>query len=216
MTLHFEQYPKQVDFKPKNLIIFLHGYGSNAQDLITLAPELTGAIKDAVFISPNAPFAFEGRSYGAHQWYSLFDRSSDSILKGFNEALPILEDFVGRSLKDFGLTYSDLILIGFSQGGMMAIQSSLVREGKIKAVISCSGYVVDHGKFKNDIKSKPPTLMTHGEEDEVVSFRIFKKSLQLLEKSGLKVEHHISKGLGHGIDFECIKSMQKFIGQYNK
>lgn len=210
MNLKFEQYPSKINSKPKKLVIFLHGYGSNAQDLITLSPEFEKYIDGAVYISPNAPFSYEGGEYGGYQWYSLIDRDPDKLLEGFNKALPVLEDFINIQLKNFSLVYSDLILIGFSQGGMMTLQSSLVREHKICSAISFSGYIVNHKNFYQDIRSRPPIFMSHGKRDTVVPFNASTSSVDLLQRCNLTVEHYIAPKLGHGIDLACIQAAGSF------
>ena len=211
MNLSFEQFPKQLNFQPKKLVIFLHGYGSNAQDLISLAPEIQGHFDNIVFVSPNAPFSFEGRANNAYQWYSLVDRRDEVLLKGFYEALPILENFIKEQLQKFNLNYSDLILAGFSQGGMIALQSSIVRSKPVQCAISFSGYIINHKNFNDEIKSRPPIFMTHGDQDSIVPLKAYKGSLQLLTDSGLSVDSYLAKGLGHGIDFNCIDKTIKFL-----
>lgn len=211
MNLNFEQFPKSLNFNPKNLIIVLHGYGSNAKDLISLAPEFSQTLENLVIISPNAPFNFEMMFPDAYQWYSLFDRSTEAMLEGFYKAFPILKQFIEEQLQRFGLKYKDVILAGFSQGGMMAIHSGILLQQPIKGIMSFSGYGLVDSKLEKNLEIKPKILLCHGNMDMVVLPKSFYDTKEYLASLGFEVSAKMSEGLAHGIDMRCIEKAKEFL-----
>lgn len=196
---------------PSTLVILLHGYGSNADDLISLAPDLSQSIDNALFVSPNAPFDFEGGFFGGYQWYSLMDRSTDVMLAGYRKAKPILNEFIIEQLTKHNLTYKDLVLCGFSQGGMMALHYALESAQEVKGVISFSGYLLGYDGFSNTVMSKPKTLITHGDMDAVVPYEAFEFTESMLNSLDVDCTSFTAHGLGHGIDYGCLKAAQRFL-----
>lgn len=209
MSLQFREFI--TTDSPKRLMILLHGYGSNADDLISLAPDLVDALPDTNFISPNAPFKFEAGFGNAYQWYSLIDRSESAKFAGALEASPYLVEFINQQLKRFNLGYADLILSGFSQGGMMTLHNAIRFEEKILAAICFSGYLCDLDNLDSAIKSRPNILITHGDEDNVVPIEAAKNALAALIENNVPVEHFYSRGLGHGIDNACLRKTKEFL-----
>ncbi len=205
------QYPKHIS-NPEHLVIFLHGYGANGQDLLSLSPELEAALPNSVFVSPDAIYPFEGGFFGGYQWYSLMDRSDKAMLAGAKNAAPYIDQFIDEQLAKFRLPASKLILVGFSQGGMMATYVGLRRKEKIAAVISFSGYMLANDNLEKEIKTKPPVLLTHGEEDNVVPPQAIGLAASRLEALEIDVESHLIPHLGHGIDLKAIEFAKKFIG----
>ncbi len=201
--------PKSVN-KPKALVMLLHGYGSNARDLISLAPDLENYIEDAIFISPNAPFRFEGGTVGAYQWYGLSDRSNASILEGYQTAKPILDAFIKEQLHEHNLTMDKLILMGFSQGGMMTLHYGSESKDELMGIVSFSGYIINDGNFAAKVGSKPRTLITHGDFDMVVPFEAYKYAVGTLKELDFPVTGYQASGLGHGIDYGCLGAAQEF------
>jgi phospholipase/carboxylesterase len=196
---------------PKQLVVFLHGYGSNGADLISLAPEFYQVLPDAHFVSPDAPYPFEGGLYGAFQWYGFADRSDAGMLNNAKSVEGELNGFIDRQLARFKLKDKDLIVMGFSQGAMMAIHNVYRRPHKAKAVVSFSGFMAGLREFKKEVKSKPPILITHGTNDTIVPFKALDIMVNTLTQLDIKVTEHVSEGLGHGIDAECIEAAQKFL-----
>ncbi len=195
----------------KKLVVLLHGYGSNSEDLISLAPDFMDILPDANFISPNAPLNFEGGGWGAYQWYSLADRSDVAMYKGASAASEILVQFIDAQLERLNLSYDAVILAGFSQGGMMTIHNALRFPKKILAAISFSGYLSGENYLANEIKSRPPLFLTHGTEDTIVPYFALKHSIDKLHKHGVDAKSYSAKGLSHGIDIGCIRAAKTFL-----
>jgi phospholipase/carboxylesterase len=208
-NLTFYEYPLRRKALPKYLMILLHGYGSNGEDLISLAPDFAEAIPDMHFVSPDAPFKFEG-GFTGYQWYSLMDRSTEKMQEGADHALPILNNFIDTQLERFQLDESKLFLCGFSQGAMMAIYSGLKRATPCAGVLSFSGYVLDNN-FEPEIKARPEIFLSHGQQDRIVLLNTFTKTKERLEDFHIPITSHVSPSLAHGIDFSCIDAAKKFL-----
>jgi phospholipase/carboxylesterase len=197
------------DGKPKKLVIFLHGYGSNGDDLITLAHHFKQAVPDSCFISPNAPFPCAGAPFG-FQWFDLSVFQDEFLLKGLNSAVPILENFIKEQLARFSLQMKDLILIGFSQGTMMALHSAIRLDEKIAGVVGFSGGCVT-SDLTHELKSKPKILLIHGTDDEVVPSQRSINSVAELEKYGVDAQVELLDNLGHSIDLRSLNFATKFL-----
>lgn len=209
--LNFTTYQIDTESHPNKIVVLLHGYGSNSKDLISMASDLAPYIKNAIFISPDAPFDYENDMHDAYQWYSLQNRSDSSILKGYSDAKPILHQFLLKRLSEFNLSFKDLILLGFSQGGMMALHYTIESDQDLMAAISCSGYIVDNKNLEKGVKTSCPILMTHGDSDNVVSFETYHNSFNRLKSLELNISTYLAKGLGHGINYACLNQIQKFL-----
>lgn len=196
--------------KPDKMVIFLHGVGSDGFDLINLADEFAEDLENAIFLSPNAPFKYDQFPSG-YQWFSLSDYSEEKLYKGIEQALPILQNYIDVNLAKYELSYKDLILIGFSQGTMMAMQMAPRLKEACLAVICFSGALVSPKMLKNNIMSKPPFFLSHGSDDMVVPVSMHISAQEALKNMGFYVEDHIIEQLGHGISLEAIDLAKKFI-----
>lgn len=197
--------------KVKNIIFLLHGYGSNDADLQSIAPELEQHAKDTLIITPQAPFNHEGGVPGGFQWYSLAQLSNDIFVEEAKKIYPLVEELIEYKMKEYDLSYKDVVLAGFSQGAMITQYVGFRLPGKLKGVIMLSGYMADHDTLQSEIKHKPPTLILHGKMDLVVPDRALDDARETLSDLGVKVETHKLEGLGHGINFEAIEKIEGFL-----
>ena len=196
--------------KPRQLVVLLHGLGADGNDLIGLAPYWAPLLPDAEFVSPDAPFPCDMAPFG-RQWFSLQDRSPESILAGVRAAAPILDAFVDDALAARGLDESHLALVGFSQGTMMSLYVGL-RRGKAPAgILGYSGALVGAQTLAEEILSHPPVLLVHGNADEVVPFQALAMATEGLKAAGVPVEQLVRPGLGHGIDEEGLRRGGEFL-----
>ncbi len=197
---------------PTKLVVFCHGVGSDGDDLIGLAPYFQKVLPDARFISPNAPFQFDAAPAG-YQWFSLQDMSQDARTKGTQKAAPILNAFIDEQLAALGLTDKDLALIGFSQGTMMALHVGLRRAQACAGIVGYSGMLIDADNLANEIVSKPPVLLCHGQADEIVPFDFMPAALAVLRENGVSAEGLGRPGVGHGLDDDGIKAGMFFLAE---
>ncbi|MFN7038244.1 MAG: alpha/beta hydrolase [Alphaproteobacteria bacterium] len=195
--------------KPKQLVIFLHGYGSNGADLISLAREFSQTLPDAQFISTNAPFTCEESVFG-FQWFSLKYRDEDYLFSGLEKASILLNEFIDQQLERFSFTEDNLILIGFSQGTMMALHVG-PRRNKACKIIGYSGILIKGQKLLTEAKSKPKILMIHGKLDYVLEHKYFESSILALKNLSFPVDAYSYNDLGHTIDYRGIAVAQDFL-----
>ena len=194
----------------KQIIILLHGVGSDGDDLIGLAPYFQKILPDALFVSPNAPYAFDMASQG-YQWFSLQEMTPETRLAGTQTATPILNSFIDDQLKMTGLYEKNLALIGFSQGSMMALHVGLRRKKTIAGILGYSGMLVGPDLLGESIRSRPPVFLSHGDADDVVPISALSEAVSALEAVDISVSHHTIPGLGHGLDDESIKMGMDFL-----
>lgn len=199
--------------EPKQIIVFVHGYGADGHDLISLAPFFAEHFPDAAFVSPNAPYPCEMSPFG-RQWFSLVDRNHDVLLENTREAAPIFQHFLDDLLARFELTADKLALIGFSQGSMMSLYAAPRRGEQLAGVVGFSGVCRGGDLLANELRSKPPICLIHGDRDEVVPYDCLEFSRATLANAGIPVEAHTRKGLGHGIDEEGIEIAIRFLKQH--
>lgn len=181
----------------KRLVIFLHGYGADGNDLISLAELLD--LPDTQFLSPHAPFPCEMSPYG-RQWFSLMDRSPETMHAGARAAAPLLDAYLDAQLTRFALEPSHVALVGFSQGAMMSLYAAPRRAETIGGIVGISGALVGAESLAAEAKSKPPICLIHGDADDVVPFAAMAQAEKALRAYGCQVESHARARLGHGID----------------
>ncbi len=187
------------DRRPKELVILLHGLGADGNDLISLAPMFAQVLPEAAFVSPNAPFPCDMAPFG-RQWFSFQDRDPAAVLAGVRTAATPLDAFIDAELERAGLPDARLALLGFSQGTMIALHTAIRRARPCAAVIGYSGALVGPELMAEELRSRPPVLLVHGDADEVVPFPSMAAAEQALRAEGFLVHVAARPGLGHGID----------------
>lgn len=197
--------------RPKQLVVLLHGVGADGNDLIGLAPYWNQALPEAEFIAPHAPFPCDMAPFG-YQWFSLLDRSPESLIKGLRTAAPPLSAFLDRVLADRQLPPSRLALVGFSQGTMMALHVALRRVPALACVVGYSGALLE-SDGSTEVVARPPVLLVHGEADEVVPVQALTASAAALGGLGVSVQSTIRPELGHSIDMEGMRLGANFIAE---
>ena len=198
--------------KPEQVVLLLHGVGSDGDDLINLATYFGRVLPKAVFIAPNAPFRFDGGPMG-FQWFSLADPSKEKKLEGVKMAAPILNALIDHLLAELGLDESKMALIGFSQGTMMALHVGPRRVKPLAGIIGYSGALVGDELLASEIKSKPPVLLMHGEADPVVPPDLMYHAEDTLKAAGVPVAAYLSPNLGHGLDDMGIQLGMEFLAE---
>jgi len=184
---------------PRQLVVLLHGRGANGHDLIGLAPVLAEHFPDALFLAPDAPQPVDLAPVGL-QWFSLTERTPETIAAGVRSAAPAVDAFLDYHLAQHGLTDADLALFGFSQGCMMALHVGLRRAAAPAAVMGYSGLLAAPDALADEITVRPPVLLVHGEADEIVPHAALPAAEAALRDAGVAVEAVSRPGLGHGID----------------
>lgn len=194
---------------PDALVVLLHGYGSNGEDLISLARMIQPALPNAAFVAPNAPSQIPHMA-AAYQWWPIETFSMAERAAGVAAAAPMLDAFLTAELEAAGLPSNRLLLVGFSQGTMMALHVGLRRTETVAGIVGISGMLVAPDHLQADIRSRPPVLLIHGTEDEVVPFRSMDLANAALTAAGVGVEMHVSPGLGHSVGQDGLEAAAAF------
>ena len=195
---------------PKQIVLLLHGYGSSGADLITLAPHWQRDLPDALFLAPNAPQRLSNLSSG-YQWWPLSAFTPQALASGAASAAPAIEAFMERKLHQYGLTESNLAIVGFSQGTMMALHVGLRRPRQVAAIIGYSGMLTGGHELSQLPITKPPVLLVHGSADPVVPVAALHAAKTQLEHLGVDVTAHISPGVGHSVDPAGLRTGGEFV-----
>jgi phospholipase/carboxylesterase len=199
----------------RQLVVFLHGYGADGNDLINIGQEWQQYLPQAAFVSPHAPEPCAEAPTG-RQWFPLTRRDPNERWIGVSKAAPGLQRFLDAELERHKLPPSALALVGFSQGTMMALHAGLRRVTAPAAIVGYSGLLVvppegDLEAFAAEIKSPPPVLLVHGDRDELIPAQALFQATQGLAALGVSAEWHLSAGIGHGIDAEGLRHGGEFL-----
>jgi len=201
----------------KQLVVFLHGYGADGNDLIEIGRAWQSLLPDAAFVSPHAPRPC-GQAPVGREWFPLTFRDPGERWRGVNQAAPVLNAFLDAELARRKLPASALTLVGFSQGTMMSLHVGLRRPVPPKAIVGYSGMLVvpedvDPERFAAEIKSRPPVLLVHGDQDPLIPVQALLQAVQGLASLEVPVQWHISPGIGHGIDQEGLRHGGEFLAK---
>lgn len=180
-----------------HLVVLLHGYGADGNDLIGLAPHWQRMLPTAAFVAPNAPEPCAGAPMG-YQWFSISRIDPHEMARGVESAAPLLNDFLDAELKRLGLTGDRMALVGFSQGTMMSLHVGLRRAAKPAAIVGFSGMLAGEAPALGP--DAPPILLVHGDADPMIPVGAVFDAAGKLGRAGGCVQWHVSPGLGHSID----------------
>ncbi len=198
MNLHYLVQEPKVKHDKNPLLLLLHGYGSNEEDLFSFAPELPD---DSYVISVRAPYDLQ--PYG-HAWYAIhFDADENKFSDNVQakQSVEIIASFIDEIVKQYPIDTENVTLIGFSQGAILSYATALTYPKKISKVVALSGYfnqeilpevidtkAISHLKF----------FVSHGSVDQVIPVDWARKAKPALENLGLEVEYQ-EYPIGHGV-----------------
>lgn len=186
----------------RSCVVFLHGYGANGADLLGLADPLGEHLPDTLFVSPDAPEACAGAPFG-FQWFPIpwIDGSSEEeSMAGMTRAVNDLNAFLDALMVDEDLLPEQVALVGFSQGTMMSLHVGPRREDELAGIVGFSGRLLAPESLADEFQSKPPILLIHGDQDDVVPVQSLPEAAEALQEAGFKeVFAHIMEGTAHGI-----------------
>ncbi|MEL7000698.1 MAG: dienelactone hydrolase family protein [Pseudomonadota bacterium] len=185
----------------KSLVILLHGYGADGNDLFGIAEPLSQHMPDTAFRAPNAPQRSTMNPMG-YQWFPIpwLDGSSEEARdQGFKEAVTALNAYLDASMAEEGVTAENTALIGFSQGTMMSLYVAPRRSESVAGVVGFSGRLIPGDDLASEAVVKPPILLIHGDMDEMINVSEMSAAESALREAGFDVTSHISRGIGHGI-----------------
>ncbi|WP_068116457.1 alpha/beta hydrolase [Tropicimonas marinistellae] len=185
----------------KQVVIFVHGYGADGNDLLGLAEPLAPHLPDTAFYAPDAPERCVGNPFG-YQWFPIpwLDGSSEEAAQtSMAASVSDLNAFIDKVLVDEGVTADRLILLGFSQGTMMSLHVAPRRAEAIAGIVGFSGRLMEPEKLAEEARVKMPVLLLHGDQDDVVPFASLQQAAEALSTAGFETYAFVMKGTAHGI-----------------
>jgi phospholipase/carboxylesterase len=212
MRLDGPRLPPAAGGAPRQLVVFLHGYGADGNDLIGLGREWARLLPHAAFVSPHAPEPCSMSPTG-RQWFNLTFRDAGELVRGVAQAAPTLDAFLDAELKRHNLPGHALGLVGFSQGAMLALGLGLKRQPAPAAIVGYSGALASVEALPQDPSKAPAILLVHGDLDEVIPVDAMFMAREQLARAGVAVEWHVAQGIGHGIDQRGLQLGGSFLKQ---
>ncbi|MBE7648348.1 phospholipase [Tenacibaculum finnmarkense genomovar ulcerans] len=200
--------PKQATTNPP-LLILLHGYGSNEDDLFSFAQELP---EDLLIVSAQAPYQMGG---GAFAWYAInFDavKGKFSDLEQAATSVTKIASFIDKIKEKYNTNPDKTFVLGFSQGAILSYALSLNYPNKVQHVIALSGYI-DENLIKNQQENTKITTdyyISHGTVDQVIPVDWARKAPVFLEENNLKNDYS-EYNVGHGVAPQNFYSFKTWI-----
>ncbi len=206
MSLFYKVREPKTAIENPNLLILLHGYGSNEEDLFSFAEELPDEL---LIISARAPYEM---GHGGYAWYAInFDASNEkfSDLEQARLSLQKINTFIDEVKTKYNTNKT--FLLGFSQGSILSYALSLNYPNKIEHVIALSGYMNEE-LFPTNISKEITTdfYISHGSVDQVIPVTWARKSQELLTKLSLNYEYS-EYPVGHGVAPQNFYSFKDWI-----
>jgi len=191
----------------KKIVLFLHGYGSNGSDLISLKDYFHLNQSETEFISPNAPEPCEFNFFG-YQWFALKERSVEEIQTGLKSAFFYLDEIVKDIKKKFQIDSDQISILGFSQGSMLATYYALQNEDTFQNIFSLSGSLPKIILEKIELKkNNTKYLIFHGKIDDVVSPNQAIETHSFLSDQKIKSQLIMDDNCGHSISPLAIEAI---------
>lgn len=201
----------KLDLPAEQLFFIFHGWGADGQNLLDIAEALSHDFPLAEFYLPNAPFLCESNTSG-YQWFSLSDQSSKALLDKAENIAPSVEHYIREKTQSTNVDYKNVVLLGFSQGAMLAKHLALTRPNLCGAVVAFSGKLIDVPE--NIIQEVPPIILVHGDEDLVIPVEAMVESFHTLRDLGVTADAYRMAELGHGINQAGLELAHAFVKEH--
>ena len=195
-------------------VIWLHGLGADGHDFEPIVPELNLPAESAIrFIFPHAPVRSVSINNGAEMraWYDFVPHAESGANDDINESAAQISDFIARELAR-GIPSEKIVLAGFSQGGVIALQTALRYDMRLAGVVALSTYLHDFKrteKERTDANLGIPILMVHGTQDPMIPIMQAATSRENLKRLGYDVRWS-DYPMGHQVCMEEVEEISHF------
>jgi len=218
LTSAYAEVLADIPENPQRALIIIHGYGGNGSRMHWMTDNLKNSLPNMAFYYPTAP---EKSPQGGNQWFQiptlgenmskkdLYDIMMADALKNVKE----LHQLVEKIHKDLGLSYQNIYVSGFSQGGLMALLTALTNPHQLPVAVSFSGVPLLFTKdfTPKHIKNLPDILLIQGNSDSVIPKDSWEMTVSTLKQLKIKPQITILQGVGHQINSEAIQAAIKFM-----
>ena len=190
------------------VILFLHGYGANGNDLIGLKDHIENKDNSILFESPNAPESCPLNYFG-YQWFNLAERTPEEIYSGLKKSYKYLDEILSDLIVRHNTSYEKIVLIGFSQGAMLASYFRLISKVTMGGIISLSGAlprnILEDISLLNESQK---FSIFHGRSDSVVPFERSQQLHDFLILNKIQSNLILEDNCDHGISIKAIEEMK--------
>ena len=197
---------KESLIKTEFLIIFLHGWGSDGNDLIQLANYWDKDLPSATFLAPNAQEVCSANPNG-RQWFEIMNQDSLKMYQDIDKAYFVLIKYIQECLKLYNLEKHNYFLVGFSQGTMLALHTAMRQ--KCLGILGYSGALIENEANQAVVKNK--VLLLHGQLDNIVTVDRMENAYNKLKSFSFDVDKIVFDDLEHSINEEGLKMGKDFI-----
>ena len=198
----------------KKIVIFLHGYGADGADLFSLSEPLSEQLPDCFFASPDAPRKCGASPFG-YEWFPIPDIDGSTIpdmMQALASSEKLIIKLIDGYKNRFRLDYSDIILLGFSQGCMISLNIGLRQLNDLGGIVGISGRLLMQESLEENKKEVyPPVILIHGDADDVVPISLMHDAEKALNKINVNYSTHVSKNIGHGIAPDGLSKALEFM-----
>ena len=198
MTLHHLVREPKIKLDKNPLLLLLHGYGSNEEDLFSFASELP---EEYYVISARAPYDM---GFGSYAWYAInfdADENKFSDIPQAQQSRDLIANFIDELVVNYPIDSTNITLIGFSQGTILSYAVALSYPEKIQGVVAMSGYLnleMVKPNFETNDFSNLKIFASHGTVDQVVPVDWARKAAPILTQLGIEVVYK-EYPVGHGV-----------------
>tara|TARA_B100000900_G_scaffold397107_1_gene397092 strand:+ start:2687 stop:3373 length:687 start_codon:yes stop_codon:yes gene_type:complete len=182
----------------KNVVVLLHGYGGDGNDISMLSLNWKRHMPNTLFICPNGHEICSINPSG-YQWFDLTNDDPNYILNESIKAEQKLNKFLDEIREEYNFDNNKIILSGFSQGCMMSINIGLTAKQAFNCIVGFSGKIINVENLKKRRKNLTDTLLVHGELDDIVSPTYLLEAKDFLLREKVNVETYLIKNCGHHI-----------------
>ena len=193
-----------------NVVVLLHGYGGDGEDISMLANNWRRYMPNTVFLCPNGHERCKINPTG-YQWFDLTIDSKEYILKESLKAEKKINQFLDEVKDEYKIDNDKIILSGFSQGCMMSINLGLTSEKEFNCVVGFSGKIISLDSLKKRRLNRTSVLLIHGDQDDIVSPTHLLESKDFLLRKNVIVDTYLIKNCGHNIPIEATSIALNYI-----
>ena len=194
----------------ESVIILLHGYGGDGEDISLLSLNWKRFLPNTIFICPNGHEKCNINPNG-FQWFDLSSDNPEYILKESLKAEKVLNKYIDEIKNEFKISKSKICLSGFSQGCMMAINLGLTSDEEYNCIVGFSGKIINNKNLSNRITSKTNTLLIHGDSDQIVPSTNLLNAKDFFLRHKINIETKLINNCEHNIPVEASSLALNFI-----